>query len=49
MGVVKHCFVLFSALLVYVGASGVEDLTDQDFSSRITEYDTALVMFYAPW
>lgn len=30
-------------------AGSVVDLVDDDFSSRIAEYDTALVMFYAPW
>uniref|UniRef100_A0A1B6EMG6 Protein disulfide-isomerase n=1 Tax=Cuerna arida TaxID=1464854 RepID=A0A1B6EMG6_9HEMI len=33
--------------LVY--ADSVLDLTDQDFSSRIAEQETVLVMFYAPW
>jgi len=27
----------------------VLDLTDSDFESRLKEFDTALVMFYAPW
>lgn len=27
----------------------VLELTDDDFNTRISEFDTALVMFYAPW
>lgn len=31
------------------GEQDVLDLTDSDFSSRIADIDTTLVMFYAPW
>lgn len=31
------------------GEQDVLDLTDNDFSTRITEAETVLVMFYAPW
>ncbi|XP_054278319.1 protein disulfide-isomerase A3-like [Macrosteles quadrilineatus] len=32
-----------------VSADSVLDFTDQDFSLRIGEHETVLVMFYAPW
>lgn len=31
------------------GDQDVLDLTDNDFTTRIGEVDTVLVMFYAPW
>lgn len=31
------------------GEQDVLDLTDNDFSSRVGEAETTLVMFYAPW
>nr|CAG4650065.1 EOG090X0438 [Sida crystallina] len=30
-------------------ADGSVDLTDDDFDSKLSSYDTTLVMFYAPW
>jgi protein disulfide isomerase family A protein 3 len=36
-------------LLGSVTADSVVDLTDDDFDSKLNSYDTALVMFYAPW
>nr|SVE73479.1 EOG090X0438 [Daphnia atkinsoni] len=30
-------------------ADSVVDLVDDDFDSKLSSYDTALVMFYAPW
>ncbi len=29
--------------------SDVPQLTDDDFDSSINQYETALIMFYAPW
>nr|XP_018906685.1 PREDICTED: LOW QUALITY PROTEIN: protein disulfide-isomerase A3 [Bemisia tabaci] len=40
---------VFSVLLVYVSCKEELDLTDSDFSTRIQEHETVLVMFYAPW
>lgn len=40
------CF-LYS--LVYAKEEDVLEFGDSDFESRITEHETALVMFYAPW
>lgn len=40
---VAACFVAGSI------AQDVLDLTDNDFSTRVAESDTTLVMFYAPW
>lgn len=34
---------------VYSGEQDVLDLTDNDFSTRVAETETTLVMFYAPW
>nr|CAG4637711.1 EOG090X0438 [Chydorus sphaericus] len=36
-------------LLGSATADSVVDLTDDDFDSKVNSYDTALVMFYAPW
>lgn len=43
--------VLFLAFVgcTIAGEQDVLDLTDNDFSSRIADIDTTLVMFYAPW
>lgn len=30
-------------------ADSVVDLSDSDFESSVNQYDTSLVMFYAPW
>lgn len=38
--------------LIYLCRAAEEDvleLTDSDFSSTISQHETALVMFYAPW
>nr|CAG4649231.1 EOG090X0438 [Scapholeberis mucronata]SVE93541.1 EOG090X0438 [Scapholeberis mucronata] len=41
---------LVSCLLaVAVNADSVVDLVDDDFDSKLNSFDTALVMFYAPW
>lgn len=40
------------SLLISLGLAGeldVVELTDNDFSTKIAEHDTVLVMFYAPW
>ncbi|KAL5234942.1 hypothetical protein ACI65C_002352 [Semiaphis heraclei] len=36
-------------LLNSILADSVVDLSDSDFDSSVAEYDTSLVMFYAPW
>jgi len=42
--------IIFSCLLAsFVNAESVVDLVDDDFDSKLNSYDTALVMFYAPW
>ena len=42
--------IVFSCLLVsFVNAESVVDLVDDDFDTKLNSYDTALVMFYAPW
>lgn len=43
--------VVFLAIVgcTIAGEQDVLDLTDNDFSSRIADFDTTLVMFYAPW
>ncbi|KAF7287794.1 hypothetical protein GWI33_003425 [Rhynchophorus ferrugineus] len=47
------CLQLLSILLIATSALGAEEdvleLSDSDFDSRLAEYETALVMFYAPW
>jgi hypothetical protein len=42
--------IVFSCLLVsIVKVDSVVDLVDDDFDTKLNSYDTALVMFYAPW
>lgn len=46
----KQLTVLVAVFLcVYGGEQHVLDLTDDDFSTRVAETETTLVMFYAPW
>lgn len=46
---------VFSALFIScllaltVSAESVVDLVDDDFDAKLSSFDTALVMFYAPW
>lgn len=40
---------VFSAIFGYVIASDVLDLSKEDFKSSISQYDTVLVEFFAPW
>lgn len=35
--------------VAFAGEADVLDLTDSDFSTRVAETETTLVMFYAPW
>lgn len=41
-------FLIFVSGFVLAGDSVLE-LTDNDFKDRVGEYETVLVMFYAPW
>lgn len=47
------CVVFFvatsSSFFVEAGESDVLNLVDSDFSTRVAESGTTLVMFYAPW
>nr|CAG4643858.1 EOG090X0438 [Lepidurus arcticus] len=45
----KRFVALFFCVLAAVSASDVVDLGDGDFDSKLSTFDTALVMFYAPW
>lgn len=43
---------IFLTLLVSYSCANEEDvlqLTDEDFNSKLSQHDTVLVMFYAPW
>lgn len=43
-------FLLFTLCVsVFGGEQDVVDLTDDNFSTRVAEIETTLVMFYAPW
>lgn len=42
------CLVLFIGVC-YAGEADVLELGDNDFSDVLAQYETALVMFYAPW
>lgn len=39
----------FLAVSAFAKEEDVLELTDDDFDSRLSELDTTLVMFYAPW
>lgn len=41
--------ILFLANSALSSESDVLDLGDSDFSTRVSETETTLVMFYAPW
>jgi protein disulfide-isomerase A3 len=44
------CLLILSFTANSLGAeSDVLDLGDSDFSTRVAETETTLVMFYAPW
>jgi len=46
----KSVFLVWAvALAAVVSADNVLDLGDADFDSKLADFDTALVMFYAPW
>lgn len=48
LGSIKLALFLGVIYLCKAAEEDVLELTDADFSS-LSEYDTALVMFYAPW
>lgn len=47
----KLAAVVLAACVVATWASeaDVAQLTDADFTTRVAEFETNLVMFYAPW
>lgn len=47
----KELTILFIAISssVLAGENHVLELSDDDFSTRVRETETTLVMFYAPW
>ncbi|XP_014368740.2 protein disulfide-isomerase A3 [Papilio machaon] len=49
LGSFKFVLLLSLIYLCKAAEEDVLDLTDSDFSTLISEHDTALVMFYAPW
>ncbi|XP_068626211.1 protein disulfide-isomerase A3 [Battus philenor] len=49
LGSIKFILLLGVIYLCRAAEEDVLDLTDSDFSSVMPQYDTALVMFYAPW
>ncbi|XP_063616437.1 protein disulfide-isomerase A3 [Cydia splendana] len=49
MGSLKIVLFLGVIYLCRAAEEDVLDLTDSDFSSVLSQHDTALVMFYAPW
>ena len=40
---------ILSVLIAVVRGDAVLEWGDSDFSTVVSEHDTALVMFYAPW
>lgn len=49
LGSLKLVLFLGVIYLCKAAEEDVLELTDSDFSSAISQHDTALVMFYAPW
>lgn len=49
MYVVSVSFLLLFVSSCFAGEQDVLELGDSDFSTRVAEYNTLLVMFYAPW
>ncbi|KAE9531198.1 hypothetical protein AGLY_010404 [Aphis glycines] len=49
MKLIPGLIVFSGFLLSSIFADSVVDLSDSDFDSSVAEYDTSLVMFYAPW
>lgn len=49
MYVLKVTFLCLLFCLLLAAENDVIELSDDDFSTRITEHETVLVMFYAPW
>uniref|UniRef100_A0A6M2DV45 Protein disulfide-isomerase n=1 Tax=Xenopsylla cheopis TaxID=163159 RepID=A0A6M2DV45_XENCH len=49
MLVIKTLFILSAVSFCFAGEEHVHELTDDDFTARLGELETALVMFYAPW
>ncbi|PSN47365.1 Protein disulfide-isomerase A3 [Blattella germanica] len=47
--ILKYLLLTSLCYVAYAAESDVLDLTDDDFSTRIAEHETVLVMFYAPW
>lgn len=45
----KYLFLAILISAVFANEEDVLELTDDDFTSRIAEHETVLVMFYAPW
>ncbi|XP_073994862.1 disulfide-isomerase A3 [Rhodnius prolixus] len=42
-------YILLASVINFSTASDVIELNDAEFQSRLTQYETTLVMFYAPW
>lgn len=49
MELMRRFILFFGLVLGSVLADSVVDLSDSDFESSVAQYDTALIMFYAPW
>lgn len=49
MYVLKVTFLCSLLCLSLAAENDVMELSDDDFSTRIAEHETVLVMFYAPW
>lgn len=45
----KSLIVLAIASFAFAGEADVKDLGDDSFEAGVSEVDTTLVMFYAPW
>lgn len=46
---ILQLLILASSYFLITAADNVIELNDDDFTHKTAAYDTALVMFYAPW
>lgn len=49
MKLIRGLIVFSAFVLNSILADSVVDLSDSDFESSVAQYDTSLIMFYAPW
>lgn len=49
MKLIRGLIIFSGFILNSILADSVVDLSDSDFEASVNQYETSLVMFYAPW